>query len=186
MEEQPNNQPQQSLPEKPMEAQLTVVPKPQKAGNNTLLITVVLIAVMALIAVGATWYYMNSKQKDQQSNNQNQIDQLKSEASALKDKVAITKPSTTPTPTPTATKNDLEVLKAFCKSIQPNSTIDPVIYYQGTSGNFGKCGLDGGQIITAYVNNAWVKVYEGNGVFEDSLCVKYKIPYSIMTSCKGS
>jgi hypothetical protein len=181
MEYQPNYQPNETS------QQVAPTPvKPEKSGKKNIIITIVLIIITALIAAGATWYYMDSKQKDQQTNNQKQIDQLKSEASALKDKEATTKPSTTPTPTPTTSKNDVEALKTFCKSLQPKSTIDPVIFYQGTSGNFGKCGVDGGQIITAYVNNAWVKVYEGNGVFEDSLCVKYKIPFSIIATCKGT
>jgi type II secretory pathway pseudopilin PulG len=182
MEDQPNYQPKEQNPQTDLSGNTSS----KKSSKKVIIVTVVLIIVTALVAVGATWYCMDNKQKDQQATNQKQVEQLKSEASALKNKEATVKPSTTPTPTSTTAKNDVEVLKAFCKSLQPKSTIDPVIFYQGTSGNFGKCGVDGGQIITAYVNNAWVKVYEGNGVFEDVLCVKYKIPYSIMTSCKGT
>ena len=67
----------------------------QKKSNKGLIATLVIVIILAITAVGGTWYYMNNKAKNDKKAQEEQIQQLQKQIDDLKSQAATTKSSQT-------------------------------------------------------------------------------------------
>ncbi len=144
-------------------------------------IWIVALIVVVVAAVGfAGWYVWDKNKADDNTN--------------------VTNPTPTPsvtvtaTPTPTVvaeTKNELDTLREFCQGDDPDTVVGGIKYIETNDGKFGSCGIGsrtsegGAMLISAYVNESWVRVWAGNGIMDNSLCAQYKLPSTIYADCIG-
>jgi type II secretory pathway pseudopilin PulG len=175
------------------------MPEPQKEGKSKATLIAVAILV-AIIAGGGMWYWMNSRLQTNKKANLTQISQLQSSITSLNSQLTTAKKAaktTTTTTTTTSTasssnKLDVDALKAYCTAQDgyPNVVINPLVYTETTNGKYALCGIGhtntigGGLMIVVRQNNAWNKIFYGNGAVSPSLCSQYKIPNSIVSTCQ--
>lgn len=138
----------------------------------------ILILIVVAIVGFAGWYVW---QQQQDTNNT---------LNNFGDSEPTTNVSPTPTPTTESTKNELDTLKEHCQS-NTSLTVSSVQYIEDTNGKFGNCSMTsnqggGGILIAVHEDEAWKTIYEGNGVFEESLCAQYKVPSAIISVCTGN
>jgi len=185
MEDQQNYQPQgQQTPTMPE-------PKSETSSKKNLLVMIALIFIAVVVAVGGTWYYMDSRQAKAQTNNQQQVAKLQSNITELTKKISAATTTPTVTPTPAAAQNELDGLNSYCATsiaADNNMTVEYTVYYQSKNGKFGECALvgktgGGGMTIVKYTNNNWAKIWAGNGTVDQSYCTKFGIPYKIASEC---
>jgi hypothetical protein len=175
MEDQPNYQ-----PNGPGSQTVPAPAKPQKSGGKTLLLSMVLIIFTAAIAGGATWYYMNNKNKISLK----EISTLKTNVDGLNKQI---------TEVTSGTKGELVSLYDFCnKDLDAYSKTERVTYIDNANGKMATCKYEekdgktmGWQMIAGYTNGKWDKIWAGSDSvnMEQINCTKYKIPSSIYAGC---
>jgi cytoskeletal protein RodZ len=168
------------------------VPEPKKQGKSKAALIAVAILV-AIIAGGGMWYYMNYRLQNNKKDNSSQVSQLQASITSLNSQLATAKNSKTTTTTTTQTStNEITALKTFCLGTDPNNEVGPIQYVENSNGKYGNCVVSqknepgGGMIISTYLNSQWTKIWEGNGIMEASDCTKYKIPTTIYADCTGN
>ena len=170
------------------------MPEPKKSGKSKATLIAVAILV-AIIAGGGTWYYMNYRLQNNEKDNSSQVSQLQASITTLNSQLAAAKTTTTTTTkttTQTAASDLIGSLKTFCQASETNITVSPITYVENTNGKYGNCGISpndgtgGGMLVAVLQNNNWVKVWEGNGILSQALCTQYKIPTKIYADCPAT
>lgn len=176
-------------PRPPVETQA----KGNKSGKGKKFLQMFIVAIIiAAIAGGGVWYYMNNKNKTAKTANDKAISTLNANIADLNKQLAAAKTSkSTTTTTTTTSTNDFATLNTFCLNADPNNEVGTIQLVENTNGKYGNCVVSqkgepsGGMLISTYLNGKWTKIWEGNGVMEASNCTQYKIPKSIYEDCAG-
>lgn len=182
---------------------VTPIPKtslnePKKPKLNPVMY--VLVTMVLMVATGfGVYYYMNNQQEKTKQANLKNITDLQNVVKTLNKKVKTKPSSSAPTATDTNTGSSTQLsvhansLKTFCQGNTPNILVQTMQYVENANGFYGLCGINirdrggaGYLLIAHYSNGKWSKVWEGNGMMEQSLCAEYKIPASIYPDCTGN
>ena len=171
------------------------MPEPKKSGNSKAKMIAVAILV-AIIAGGGVWYYMNHKLDTQNKSNQTHVSSLQTQITDLNKAVATqtaaAKTASAAATAATKTANEFDSLKTFCLGTDPNTTVGSIQYVENKNGKFGLCGIgskidnSGAMMVSTFLSGKWLKVWSGNGVMDASNCTKYKIPTTIYADCSGN
>lgn len=171
------------------ETQPTVKPSKDKKTFNKVWYFLLTLILMAAAGFGV-YYYMNNQQEKAEQANLKSITDLQNNVKTLNQKLS-NQTSQTSTTTSSDSKNEFDTLKIFCKGTETDNILGPVTYVENTNGKYGLCVVgkpqsEGAMLVAAYQNGKWVRVWAGNGIMEQSLCTKYKIPTSIYADCSGN
>lgn len=159
-----------------------------KVDWKRVLITSAIVLLSALVVGGTTWYVMDKSAKEVAVATEAQAEELQTLVNKLEEESAVKEPATaiidddTSVASPTAVATGLSTLEDYCKTANNGVLLVGYSYMKTLNGEFANCGLGdgvspgGAMLIAKYKNNAWVKLWSGNGVIEDSVCDADKIP----------
>ena len=165
--------------------------------KKPIILSVVFILLLG-VSTGGVWYWQNSEKTKQQQENQNKVSTLETAKSNLeKDKAELEKKveeteKTTMSSsqgTTTASQGEIDQIKVVC-IVGKDEVLNPLVYVENDNGKFADCGIGqkngpgGGHVFLKKINNAWTKIWEGNGDPTEQDIEKYKIPHQIYPESK--
>jgi nitrogen fixation-related uncharacterized protein len=173
---------------------------PKSEFNRKKIIYFVVVAIVAAALSGlAVWGYMsgqndkNGKSLNAQlTTKSNKITSLQSNVKSLETQVAAKTTTTTTNSSQQATNATgmFESFVDFCgtdgSSVSYATLTDRAYSGGGSGGYFGSCSIaekgtltGGGLLFARYINNAWQRIYFGNGMADDSVCTQYQVPHEL-------